>query len=163
MEPGDEDQGPSRGQEGLGAEVSPPPRHTPSPRPPGRRRAGGLDRVSALARPSPSTDLTQSAFHGLGFYWAADAAPEVWLTPLRKQFLGRGQAGGSPLGTEAGCFPLPAGGRRRTDLEPQQPGARLGLDCWDGGWRRRFWSPGQPLTTPRASRPYLYHGELCVD
>ena len=71
VEPGDEDQGPSRGQ-GLGAEVFCRP--DPLLGPPGLGRAGGLDRGS---RPRPSTTRppgppscsgarTQSPFHGLG-------------------------------------------------------------------------------------------------
>lgn len=120
VEPGDE--GPSRGQ-GLGAEVFCRP--DPLLGPPGLGRAGGLDRGS---RPRPSTTRppappsssgarTQSPFH------STSAAPEVWLTPLRKQ-TAPGPAGAA--GHRGWILPLPAGGRRQADLGSQQPWGKAG-------------------------------------
>lgn len=162
VEPGDEDQGPSRGQR-LGAEVFCRP--DPVLGPPGPGHAGGLDAGSrppplhhppgpALPRPPPPAHKAPFTDSG-----STSAAPEVWLTPLRKQ-TAPGPAGAA--GHRGWILPLPAGGRRQTDLGSQQPWGEAGPGLLLGGgraWELR--SPGQPWTTPLFLGPYLHQGS-CV-
>lgn len=92
---------------------------------------------------------------------STSAAPEVWLTPLRKQ-TAPGPAGAAG---HRGWIPsLPAGGRRQTDLGSQQP--------WGEGWARTAagWGGGRgaPVTwatldNTLVSGSLSAPGELCVD
>lgn len=139
IEPGDEDQRPSRGQ-GLGAEVF----FRPDPLSGllGRGRAGGLDRAarhpptppprprSALPRPPPPAHKVPFTDSG-----STSAAPEVWLTPLRKQ---TAPEPAGAVGHRGWILPLPAGGRTQTGVP-----ATLGQG-WASTAAPRRWARGAP-------------------
>ena len=81
----------------------------PAPPPPARP---ARPRAPAPAHKAPFTDSGSTS-----------AAPEVWLTPLRKQ-TAPGPAGAA--GHRGWILPLPAGGRRQADLGSQQPWGKAG-------------------------------------
>ena len=84
---------------------------------PWKEEPGRLQSMGPPAPPSSSGARTQSPFH------STSAAPEVWLTPLRKQ-TAPGPAGAA--GHRGWILPLPAGGRRQADLGSQQPWGKAG-------------------------------------
>ena len=138
VEPGDEDQGPSKRAKAGGGGVLPTRPgpgaawsracrwagcRLPSPAPPQPSRPG-----PALPRPPPPAHKAPFTDSG-----STSAAPEVWLTPLRKQ-TAPGPAGAA--GHRGWILLLPAGGRTQTDLGSQQPWGEAGPGLLLGGGGR---------------------------